>query len=834
MKNWSVILLLLLGYATMSFSQPYRGERLSRSFVGIPVSKGMYFSWRMLLDDSPNKGFDIYRVSKKGKAQKLNKDAITKTSDFMDETVNLHQDNLWILKSEGKELARWERKKDASTQPYLSIPICRPQSDTIAGRKYFYTANDCSVGDLDGDGEYEIILKWSPSISRRPPERGFSGNTYLDAYKMNGKMLWRISLGNNIRSGAATTNFLVFDFDGDGKAELCCKTGDGTIDGEGNAIGDSHVDWRDWNPASKTYGKIVRGTEYLTVFDGLTGKALDTQEYIPTRYPLDGWGGIGGNGKNDNTGGRSDRFTACVAFLDGKTPSPVMIRGWYGRTVVAAWTFKEGKLRHIWSFDSAKPGLESYSGMGNHSVTVADFDGDGCDEVCVGAMTVDHNGKGLFTTGLRHGDALHAGRLIPTRQGLQVFGIHENEGNSIYAKTGAGVALFDGKTGEIIWKDAIGLDVGRGVAADIDPRFQGAECWCTEGGLRRGDTGEIISSRKPMSCNFTLFWDADPLAELLDGTTISKWNWETEQTDLLMKAEGVVSNNGTKANPCLSGDILGDWREEVIWASEAQDELRIYTTSIPAQDRRPTLMSDRQYRLAIAWQNVGYNQPPHTSYDLMDTHPSSHVSALNAIEFQDYWKVESESADYTLSFIGDTVDIIAPKGLTLWRKDKMKGKLTIEYDACVIKKDSTDRLSDLNCFWMASDPQSPQDLWQRSEWRNGVFKRCYSLQLYYVGFGGNHNSTTRFRRYQGDERGITDAKFRPAILKEYKDEQHLLKANHWYHIRLTCDGQQVTYSIDGEQLVDYLDPSPLTEGWFGFRTTLSHVRMAHFNYTQQE
>ena len=291
-----------------------------------------------------------------------------------------------------------------------------------------------------------------------------------------------------------------------------------------------------------------------------------------------------------------------------------MVRGWYGRTVVAAWTFTNGALKHTWTFDIAAPGWEAYSGMGNHSVTVADFDGDGCDEICVGAMTVDHDGKGLFTTGLRHGDALHAGRFIPSRQGMQVFGVHENEGDNEIVKRTPAVAMFDGATGEIIWQDGLGQDAGRGVAADIDPRYDGAECWCNIGGLRRGDTGEIISNRKPDSCNFTIYWDADPLAELLDHVSISKWNWNTESTDLLLKAEGVVSNNGTKGNPCLSGDILGDWREEVIWASEDQTELRIYSTTIPAVDRRATWMNDRQYRLAIAWQNVAYNQPPHPSF----------------------------------------------------------------------------------------------------------------------------------------------------------------------------------------------------------------------------
>lgn len=606
-------MLLLVG-SIFAFSQPYSGEKLSRGLIGIPTEEGMYFSWRMTLEDAAGLQFDLYRSSGGGAEVKLNKEPIDRTSDFLDRTVDYTVDNRWTLKATTGEVATWTRLKGEKRNPYLSIPVCKPEDGEIAGESFTYTANDCSVGDLDGDGEYEIILKWSPSNSKRPPQRGFTGNTYLDAYKMDGTRLWRIDLGPNVRSGAATTNFLVFDFDGDGCAEICCKTGDGTVDGLGHRIGDAQADWRTWDKKSPTYGKIVNGPEYLTVFEGRTGKELDSKEYIPTRYPLDGWGGVGGNCGNDNTGGRSDRFTAGVAFLDGKTPSPIMVRGWYGRTVVAAWTFTNGALKHTWTFDSAAPGWEAYSGMGNHSVTVADFDGDGCDEICVGAMTVDHDGKGLFTTGLRHGDALHAGRFIPSRQGMQVFGVHENEGDNEIVKRTPAVAMFDGATGEIIWQDGLGQDAGRGVAADIDPRYDGAECWCNIGGLRRGDTGEIISNRKPDSCNFTIYWDADPLAELLDHVSISKWNWNTESTDLLLKAERVVSNNGTKGNPCLSGDILGDWREEVIWPSEDQTELRIYSTTIPAVDRRATWMNDRQYRLAIAWQNVAYNQPPHPSF----------------------------------------------------------------------------------------------------------------------------------------------------------------------------------------------------------------------------
>lgn len=208
------------------------------------------------------------------------------------------------------------------------------------------------------------------------------------------------------------------------------------------------------------------------------------------------------------------------------------------------------------------------------------------------------------------------------------------------------------------------------------------------------------------------------------------------------------------------------------------------------------------------------------------------ISGLNAKQFDKYWKVESESSAYEVKFLGDTVEITSPKGLTLWRAEKIQGPVTIEYDACVVVENENDRLSDLNCFWMASDPKSPDNLWKNMEWRSGIFVKCYSLQLYYLGYGGNSNSTTRFRRYDGNEAGITNGRARPPILREYSDPEHLLIANHWYHIKLMSDGERICYYIDGKRIVDFRDPSPLTEGWFGFRTTWSRTRISNFKYEQ--
>lgn len=254
MRN-SVLLTIWLTLACLVVNaQPYSGEKLSRGLVGIPTGNGMYLSWRMLLDDAENISFDIYRSTEGGKEKKLNRSSIQKTTDFMDETVDLQKGNRWILKSGKKVLGEWRNEK-GNTKPYLSVPIRRPASEMLDGKEYTFSANDCSVGDLDGDGEYEIVVKWMPSITKLPPQKGLSGKTYLDAYKMDGTFLWRIDLGYNIRSGAPTTNFLVFDFDGDGCAELCCKTGDGTVDGVGKVIGDAEADWRTWDKSSPMYGK---------------------------------------------------------------------------------------------------------------------------------------------------------------------------------------------------------------------------------------------------------------------------------------------------------------------------------------------------------------------------------------------------------------------------------------------------------------------------------------------------------------------------------------------------------------------------------------------------
>jgi rhamnogalacturonan endolyase len=577
---------------------PAQMERLGRGLVAVRQSAThAYIGWRWLGTDTPDLAFNLYRATGEGAARKLNDAPLSATTDFVDASADLSQPNAYFVRPiagglEQAPSAAFSLPANAPVRPYLEIPL-----QTLPGN----TPNDASVGDLDGDGEYEIVLK-QEMTPRDNSQSGETGETKLEAYKLDGTLLWRINLGRNIREGVHYTQFLVYDFDGDGRAEIACKTADGTVDGAGNVIGDATADHR--NAA----GYVLAGPEFLTIFDGLTARALATTEYLPPRGNVSDWG--------DNYGNRVDRFLACVAYLDGARPSLVMARGYYTRTVLAAWDWRDGRLTQRWVFDSrdGNPEHRRYEGQGNHNLSVGDVDGDGRDEIMYGACAIDDDGKGLFVTGLGHGDALHMSDMDPERPGLEAFQPHETP--ALYGPNGSD--FRDARTGAVIFGIAgENADVGRGVAFDIDPRYRGYEAWAARGGLY-SCKGELITARRPGQMNFGVWWDADPLRELLDNITVSKWNWETSAASTLLAATGAASNNGTKATPALAADLLGDWREEVLWRAADNKSLRLYTTTIPATQRLYTLMHDRQYRLAIAWQNVGYNQPPHPGFYLGD------------------------------------------------------------------------------------------------------------------------------------------------------------------------------------------------------------------------
>lgn len=590
-------------------------ERLDRGLVAVPIAGGgNHVAWRLLGSDPRRTAFRLLRdgqvVAKR----------ITGASSFHDRGGTV------TARYRLEPIGGREAPSEATTWAtgYLPIPLDRPADRvTPAGERYSYTANDASVGDVDGDGRYEIILKWDPTISKDNAFGGYSGETLLDAYTLDGKRLWRIDLGRNIRSGAHYSHFMVYDFDGDGKAEIMVKTANGTIDGTGRVLGDAKADWRakdgelpqadrtgattlpDGRKVARVQGRILSGPEYITVFEGATGRALATAPYAPPRGSdtPEGLAALWGDGY----GNRSDRFLAGVAYLDGTRPSGVFGRGYYARSTVAAWDWRDGKLTRRWLFDSAAPGNAKFGGQGNHNLSVADVDGDGRDEIVYGSMAIDDDGTGLWSAGLGHGDTMHLGDLDPTRPGLEKFGVHEE----VPRNGGIGSAMLDARTGKILWTTPATKDTGRGLSADIDPRYPGDENWNSSTPYLYSAQGKVIPGPKPKVANFAIWWDGDALRELLDRNRITKWDWRTGTETPLLVAEGATSNNGTKATPALSADILGDWREELILRSEDSSELRIYATPFPTTIRRVTLMHDPVYRLGVAWQNTAYNQPPH-------------------------------------------------------------------------------------------------------------------------------------------------------------------------------------------------------------------------------
>lgn len=602
---------------------PHLMENLGRGVVAVRTSDNERFiSWRLLATDPADVAFNLYRTSGPGAPVRLNDIPLTAETHFLDTAADASQPVHYSVRAvvagvEQSPDAGFTLPAEAPVQPYLRVPLQRP----AGGDAYTYSPGDASVGDLDGDGDYELVVKWDPSNQQDNSNGGVTGNVLLDAYQLDGTHLWRIDLGINIRAGAHYTQYLVYDFDGDGRAELVCKTAPGTRDGTGAFIAqpgrfvgtpsapvDHAADYRNAG------GYILTGPEFFTVFDGQSGAELASANYVvprnadPASADVSPWG--------DNYGNRVDRFLGGVAYLDGRRPSFLLARGYYTRAVVAAWDWRDGQLTQRWVFDTGHNGtpnpFANWRGQGAHSLTVGDVDSDGRDEIIYGAAAIDDDGRGLYSTQLGHGDALHLSDMNPTRPGLEVWMSHEDP--SSYGS--AGLEFRDAATGELIFGvNGGGSDVGRGVAGDIDPTHPGYELWGARGGLM-SSTGAQISTVRPGQMNFMVWWDGDLLREILDDSTISKWDWTTSTASPLLSPPDVDSNNGTKATPALSADILGDWREEVIWRELSNDALRIYTTTTPTTHRLPTLMHDRQYRLAIAWQNVGYNQPPHPGYFL--------------------------------------------------------------------------------------------------------------------------------------------------------------------------------------------------------------------------
>lgn len=600
-KTFFILLLILPLYCTVVQAQTAQMEKLDRALTAVQTPDGVFLSWRALITDSPQTNFDLYR-----NGRRVNKKPLTGATNLLDAKGNAQ--SVYTL-----QVFNGRRPTDECygpvpvwKEPYQVIPTDCPQGGGEGRTAYEYHPNDCSTGDVDGDGEYEIILKWDPTNSQDNSRSGFTGNVYIDCYKMSGKKLWRIDLGRNIRAGAHYTQLMVYDLDGDGRAEVACKTAPGTIDGTGHAVllagDDATADYRGER------GHVLRGPEYLTVFNGLTGAQMATLPYTPSRDVHCDYSNQGDcpreNSWGDGNGNRSERYLACIAYLDGIKPSLVMCRGYYTFSHLTAYDFDGKSLKMRWSYSSPYR-AEAY-GQGAHNLSVADVDGDGCDEIIYGSATIDHNGTCLYTTGLGHGDALHVSDLDPDIEGLEVFMPHEARP--------CGYDLHRAATGEILLHETSEKDNGRGLAADIDSRYRGSEFWSAASPNVYSCKGKVISTHRP-PINFRIYWDGDLQDELFDHSCIYKWMGDST---LCMADFGKMADanccNGTKSTPCLQADLLGDWREELLLWQRGSNNLLLFTTTIPTPYRVVTPMQDHIYRMGIAWQNTAYNQPPHLGY----------------------------------------------------------------------------------------------------------------------------------------------------------------------------------------------------------------------------
>ncbi len=554
-------------------------EYLDRGIYAVKAANGMFVSWRYNADDSDDAEFRLYHdnnliyTSKTGNA--------TSYLDKSGSTASKYR----VDKIENGKVVSSDNCRHISGSDSFDIKLNRPGSQ--------YTPNDCCVGDVDGDGQYEIFLKWDPSNAKDNSQEGKTDKVYIDCYTLDGKQLWRIDMGQNIRAGQHYTQMCVADFDCDGKAELITKTADGTKDGTGKTIGDGSKNYANGK------GYILDGPEYLTLFEGKTGKALDTIDFPVPRGKVSDWG--------DNYGNRVDRFNGGIAYLDGVHPSAIYGRGYYTRLTWSAIDVRNGKLVKRWIYDSGKNGAYA---NGNHNVMTADVDNDGKQEIFTGAACIDDNGKLLWVNGKKHGDAMHLGDLDPSRNGLEAWVCHEET---------HGMSLLDAKTGKILFHVDASGDTGRCCGDNVYAGNKGAELWGAANNNVYNANGNKISGTRPAQ-NFLIYWDGDLEREILDGTKISKMT-AADKISTIYTAKDSKANNSSKSVPCLTADLFGDWREELVMASSDGSKIRIFCTTSETKVRLTTLMHDMQYRTQAACEQSCYNQPPHTSFYLGSDSP---------------------------------------------------------------------------------------------------------------------------------------------------------------------------------------------------------------------
>lgn len=591
-------------------------------------------SWRMLPGDDATTGFDLYRTIGTGTEKKIASNIKSQTC-YQDGSASKTADNIYRLTYTGstETLSTFTLKKNqvAGGQPYISIPLADTKDVYEDTSKIVYTANDVSVGDLDGDGEFEMVVKRLQSVKDASGNiiSDGSGASYSqkdclwaviwDAYKLDGTLLWRVKGGPGIILGNSSS-FAIADFDGDGCAEMAIRTCEGTVFGDGQQIpdtnGDGKIDYRTWgNLNSSSPGWIDHynsaGPEFISIVDGKTGAELARDNFI-NRETSSSWG--------DDYWKRACSFRIGVGCFDETgLPSVVLGRGVYAHSVIEAWDWRDGQLVKKWRFDTNDKGTgkdgkkhSTYAAQGNHSLNVADLDGDGLDEVMYGSMAVDHDGVGLWNTGLGHGDANHVGKFLPGREGLQMFHCLET-GKTM-------VALHDARDGSVIWKKDASSDndMGRCMVADYYPGSPGCEfCYYKSDLFNQdgGSTGISTASNWKLGFAAAVWFDGSLSRQGLseegiihsvpNGRTFTMWRYS------------MTMINGTKGNPSWYGDLVGDWREEVILPDATRlADIKIFSTWYPTAHKFPWLMTDHCYWMSCLNENIGYNQPTNTGYYL--------------------------------------------------------------------------------------------------------------------------------------------------------------------------------------------------------------------------
>lgn len=624
-------------------------EKLDRGLIAIKTDGGVYLSWRLFDSEDnifgsadKNVSFNVYRDGKKIS------EVATKTN-YVDSTIGTNYSVAPVINGvEGEKC----NPVTAYNNSYFDIPLSKPDDETIydpSGNElatYSFFPADCSTGDVDGDGEYEIIVKWTSSEHDvgSPGDPAYSGTVHLAAYKLDGTKLWKndIELGKNVYSSAHTLQFLVYDFDGDGKSEVMCQTSLGSKDGQGKYVSNAAqtdeeikaiTDEENSTADYRGYGRITEGKEFLTVFNGETGVAMDTINLPTTR------GSENGVDYGDDFGNRSNRFVSDIAYLDGEKPYAIYLRGYYfgrngkQRTSIAGISWDGTSLSPTYRFDTQKgqegyyDGAYQYVGNGNHNCTVADVDNDGKDEFITGALCMEVNDDNEFRpkwcTYLQHGDALHIGNYDPTHTGFEFFTVHEDSGTNSLSGNDItldfGMSVIDAETGNIMFHEGASDDTGRGVMANVGAGGY-YQIWSAKNSARQSNggtdftTATSLTGRNTPSMNFRIFWDGDLYDNLLNGANITDWNGRNMSNIFSAGNYDCVSINGTKANPSLQADLFGDWREEVVYPTSDGTALRVFSTTDTTDYKIKTLMQDPVYRSGVAAEQTAYNQPPHVGF----------------------------------------------------------------------------------------------------------------------------------------------------------------------------------------------------------------------------